>query len=214
MNHQRESRDRSVQEGVEEIVRSGIAISDRVAGLVSRAAVKAQDAGKDLGGVAQEAVTGALDAVEERDGSSRSDQFEEVIQGLAHGFSNAALTARLAIEEATSKGRAFAETDLQKMRSDLETLSSLYAETISQGIHKLGDVSSTEFSRLSEHAQAAAERLKPALAATVDAVREHPLESAQDAAQASGQAVMKTAGSLFSMVGEFLSGVGERLNRS
>ncbi len=214
MNQNASQSDRSVQAAVEEIVRSGVGVADRVAGLIGRAAAQAQDAGEDLVDVARGAVTGAVDAVKTEEGSDRADLLKEVIQGLGQGFSNAALTARLAVEEARSHGKAFAETDLQKMRADLETLSRLYAETISDGVKKLSATSSEELSRLSEHASAAADRLRPALSAAVEAVREHPVDSATTAAHAGSEAVRKSAGSLFTLMGEFLSGVGDRLNRS
>jgi len=120
----------------------------------------------------------------------------------------------LALEEAHSHGKAFAETDLHKMKSDLETLSKLFAETISEGVKKLNATGSEELQVLSEHASTASERLRPALEAALEAVREHPVDTATSAAHAGSDAVLKSAGSLFSLMGEFLSGVGNKLNKS
>ena len=216
MSQETKSGSESVQAAVEEIVKSGVGVADRVAGLIGRAAAQAQDAGEDLVHVARGAVSGAVDAVKAEQGSDGTSarMFDEVIQGLGQGFSNAALTARLALEEAQSRGKSFAETDLQKMKSDLETLSTLYAETLGEGVKKLSATGSEELQNLGEHAAAAAERLKPALEAAIQALRDHPVDTATSAATAGSDAVLKGAGSLFSLVGEFLSGVGNKLNRS
>jgi hypothetical protein len=214
MSQDRERPKGSVQASVEEIVSSGVGVADRVAGLVGRAAAKAQDAGEDLVGVARSVVNGAVQAVQRAGDSDRTEVLGQVIHGLGQGFAQAALTARLAIEEARSQGRTFAETDLRKMRTDLETLSRLYAETIAEGIKGMGRVTSAEAARLGEHASVAAERLKPAISAALTTVREDPIGSAAGAARAGTDAVRRGAGSLFSSIGAFLSDMGERLNRS
>jgi hypothetical protein len=214
MSHDADRPEGSVRTDVEEIVRSGIGVGDRVAGLVGRAAARAQAAGEDLVGVARSVVNGAVAGVQDAADPDRAKVLSQVIHGLGQGLANAALTARLAIEEARSQGRSFAETDLHKLRTDLETLSRMYAETITEGVKGVGRLTSSELSRLGEHAGAAAERLRPAIAAALSTAREDPVGSAAGVARAGSEAVRRGTGSLFSAVGAFLSDVGERLNRS
>lgn len=201
-----------VQQQAETIVAEGGDVRARIARLVAEASESFQRRGEGLVALTRSVLAGAGDAVNKGVSSvSAEGSFRQVIDGLGDGLSSAATSARLAMEEARSKGQRFAAEDLHQIRTDLKNLTSLYSKTLSDALARVRTEASSQFGDLQEHAERTLERVGPSVQSALEAAMADPLGVGKDSVQAGLAASRHAAGSLFTTIGRLLQDAGERL---
>ncbi|HEX6813177.1 MAG TPA: hypothetical protein VF384_16255 [Planctomycetota bacterium] len=133
----------------------------------------------------------------------------EVITGVGDGLATAALAAHLAIEEAGRRGERFAKEDMARIAGELDAALRGFTTGVAKAV--TGSVSASK--DLLSHANATLDRIRPSLQQALDAVREQPARTAQEAAGESARVVRRGAGALFTAFGEQLKTAGKRLRR-
>jgi hypothetical protein len=131
----------------------------------------------------------------------------EVIAGIGDGLATAALATRLAIEEAGRRGERFAKEDLARVAGELESAARGIGTGVAQAVTGTVSVSKD----LLVHATTTVARIRPGLQQALDAVLDQPADTAREAAGESARAVRRSAGALFSALGDLLQTAGQRL---
>ena len=131
----------------------------------------------------------------------------EVIAGIGDGLATAALATRLAIEEAGRRGERFAKEDLRHVGWALESA----ARGIGSGVEQAVTGTASVAKDLLAHANTTMARIRPSLQQALDAVLEQPATTAREAAGEGARAVRRSAGALFTAMGELLQAAGQRL---
>jgi hypothetical protein len=131
----------------------------------------------------------------------------EVIAGIGDGLATAALATRLAIEEAGRRGERFAKDDLRRVADELESAARGLGTGVAQAVTGTVSVSKD----LLAHATTTMARIRPGLQQALDAVLERPADTAREAAGESARAVRRSAGALFTAMGNLLQAAGQRL---
>lgn len=204
-----------VQQQAETIVAEGVDVRGRIARLVAEASESFQRRGEGLVALSKSVLNGASDAVNKGVASVSADgSFRQVIDGLGDGLSSAATSARLALEEARSKGQRFASEDLQQIRSDLGNLTSLYTKTLGDALSRVKSEAATQIGDLQEHAERTLERVGPSVQSALEAAVADPIGVGKDSVQAGFVAGRHAAGSLFTAIGRLLQDAGHKLSGS
>ncbi len=130
----------SDMEALEAEVREAVANGSHIQDTVHRLTLKAMNAQRvDLDSL-QRIITAVMQGV--HDGASQQlqqatsqahaakTQITEAVAGLDSALARFAEASKLAIEEATGQAKKFSDTELARTRSDLESLESLFLETL------------------------------------------------------------------------------------
>ena len=203
----------SFRSEVEKIVASGREIRSRLSAVVAQAAEKAQQTGQGLASLMQDVLEGAREGLQKSVPSAPDDALRQVVDALGDGFSQAALAARLAVEEAASGGRQFAQEDLVRLRDDLQAINSLFTESISRTLARGQALTSTELSNILAHAGTVKERLGPVIGTVLGAIRRDPILLGKESVQAGVGAGRHAAGALFEALGGMLERAGKQLRQ-
>lgn len=95
------------------------------------------------------------------------NQIEEAIAGLDSALAKLAEASKLAMEEATSRTHHFSDTELNRVRSDLEALESIFLDTLKDTAATTKGLAADTLHDLARHAQnngtAVGEQLKETL---------------------------------------------------
>jgi hypothetical protein len=201
-----------VQQQAEAIVAGGDDVRGKIARLVAGASGAFQHSGEGLIALSRSVLAGAGDALERGSASLPPEgSLRQVIDGLGDGLTTAATSARLALEEARSKGQRFASEDLLQIKNDLASLTSLYAQTVSDALKRVRTEASAELGGLVEHADRVRDRVTPSVQSAIDAVMSDPVGVGKESVQAGLTVGRHAAGSLFSAMGRLLQQAGGRL---
>jgi hypothetical protein len=201
----------AVKSKTEEIVAGGTDIRQRLSEAVARAAEKSQRSRQGLVALVQAVLEGAKDGLDKSTPTDPGDVFRQVIDALGDGFSQTALAARLAVEEADDAGRRFAREDLIRLRDDVEAIDRQFAESVARTLKNFRSMTAAERSSLVAHAERVKERLGRVVGSVLDAIRRDPILLAKEGLQASASSGRQAAGALFQALGGMLEGAGKRL---
>ncbi|MFO0908597.1 MAG: DUF6781 family protein [Isosphaeraceae bacterium] len=202
-----------VQSHAEAIVSEGREVRANIAKLVGDTAAAFQKSGEGLIALTRAVMAGAGDALEKGTASLPAEgPLRQVIDGLGDGLSNVALSARMAIDEARSKNQQFAAADLTQIRKDLGDLTTLYINTVSDALSRIGQQARTEVTDLADHAEKVKERVTPNVQSAIDAAVHDPVGLGKESLQAGLAVTREATGSLFSVIGKFLQETGEKLS--
>jgi hypothetical protein len=197
----------------EAVAAGGGEIRPRLGDAVARAAEQSQRAGHGLVAVVRAVLEGAREGFEKSRPADPGDAFRQVIDALGDGLSQAALAARLAVEEARGAGRQFAQDDLTRLRDDLQAVRSLFAESVSRTLRDGRGLAGAELSSVVAHAGRVGERLGGVVSTVLAAVFRDPLAVAAEGVQAGVRTGRHAAGALFAALGGMLERAGEHLRR-
>jgi len=212
-NNPTPSADETLQQRAEAIVADGNDVRGKIARLVSETAGTFQRTGEGLIAVTRAVLAGAGDALNKGASSLPSDgPLRQVIDGLGDGVSQVATSAKLAVEEARSRGQQFASEDLARVKHDLSSLTSLYVHTVTDALKKVRNEASGEVKALAEHAETVRGRVTPAVQSALEAVRTDPVGMGKESLQAGIAVTREAAGSLFTAIGRALQDAGQRLS--
>lgn len=197
----------------EQIVASGKEIRPRLTEVVAQAAETAQKSGQGLVALAQAVLEGAQEGLEKSVPADPNDVLRQVVDALGDGLSQAALAARLAVEEARSAGREFAQEDMTRLRDDMQAINCMFAETVSRTLKSFGSMTGNELSNLASHAWCVKERLSPVVGSVLDAIRRDPILLGKEGLQASVSVARCSAGTLFHALGSMLERASQQLRQ-
>lgn len=133
----------------------------------------------------------------------------DVVDGLADGFSRAAYATKLAIEEAESRRQRFADEDLRTAMDNLRQLQSMFIDTVKDFARGLSTSVRTEAGDLGAHAARAAESMNAPIQDALNAAAKHPGRFAAESATAGAAVARRAVGTLFQAAGGLLQGAGE-----
>lgn len=197
---------------IEEIVKSGDRVRERVADAVRAAARGAESSASRLSDLSGQAMSGAMDAVDRSTPEEAESTLRQVVDGLADGLGQTAQATKLAVEEAAGEGKRFADEDLKTAAQDFKAIGEMFVETVGKSVSALGAESATQFNNVSEHAHRAFDRVRPTVEDAARAAATDPVGLAGDAATTATNLAREAAGGLFSSVGKLLQSAGEKVD--
>jgi len=194
----------STRSHAERIVREASDVRERIGKLVSETFDSASAGAKTLEQVTQDVLEGAERGVTNLEGQQREDSMAQVFHGLSDGLSKASNSARLAFEEAASRGRSFAENDVNQAVSDLKAVQQMLGETLERLARRVSSETQQAATDLITHARRASDAAREPIARAIDAARDHPASAVQQTAQAGFSAARSGLGALLDSVGDLL----------
>ncbi|MFG0283888.1 MAG: DUF6781 family protein [Phycisphaerales bacterium JB039] len=203
--------DRKLHEEVEEAVKSGEDIRDRVRDAVERAAARADRATGRLTELSRKTMDAALGAIDCSAPDDPESALRQVIDGLGDGLERTAQATRLAVEEAASESRAYASEDLKQTSDDLRTISKMFVETVDRAIGAAGEQTRQQVRGARDHASRTIDSIRPSLESAAEAAARDPIGLVGDSATAAAKLARETTGALFGAVGNLLKDAGDRL---
>ena len=203
---------KSVRDQVQAILAGGGDVRRQVGAVVARASEEVQRSGKSLLELARSVVDGAGDALRKGAAAAPAEgALRQVIDGLGDGLSRAAISTRMALEEARAKGRQFASEDLKKVGDDLASLTRMYSQTITEALSKVRTEASSEVAGLKDHAEVVLNRIRPSLQSALEALKQDPVGLGKESLDAGIAATRHAAGSLFAAMGKLIQEAGHKL---
>ncbi len=199
----------TLAERIRAIVADGSDVRAKIADAVRQATSAIHETGESLGDVSKSVIDEAVGAA--KDEASSGTVLREVIDGVGDGFGSAAQAVDLAMAEARSKGHDFASDELRTAAADLRGLGQLLVETTGRAIREAGGFVKDQASDLTEHAERAANRVRPDLESAASAASGDLGGTIKEAARASAAAARQGSGTLFAMMGELMQKAGESL---
>ncbi|MEQ8769527.1 MAG: hypothetical protein RIB60_03345 [Phycisphaerales bacterium] len=199
------SNEQNAAEQAERIAAEGSSVRERVRGLVEDA-LAGRGAGviKDVPG---EVMEGVIKGVKGLADDRRGTVLADAIGGIGDGLASAANATKLAVEEAESRGEAFAKDDLKQTADDLRSLQDMLGETLGglaeKAQHELGESAGD----LASHAERAGASFMPAIESALQAITDHPGKAGADAASAGTDAATRGIGALFDAAGGLMKGL-------
>ncbi|MEM9167669.1 MAG: DUF6781 family protein [Planctomycetota bacterium] len=200
---------------IHEVVRAGGDVKGEAEKLIvwatEYAAESSASARARLDRVVGDIVNSAATAVDGFTPDEATSTLRQVIDGVGEGLGRTAQATSLAVEEAASNGRAYAEHDLKGVAEDLSAIASMFGETVERGVSGLMNQGVEQASALREHAERTIGGVKPAIEGALRAAAGDPAGLAGEAAKAATDATREAAGALFSAMGRLLSDAGDRV---
>jgi len=193
---------------IETIVRGGHEIRQNVAAAVAAAAHCAGTAADGFGEVVRATMAGANNAVDAALPATRARTMRLVIEGLGDGLALAAHAAELTLHELGSDMAKFARDDLHKLAGAFRDIAGQFVEGVVAAATSARGHASGEIQTLRDHATATLQRIKPLLAATVDAASRDPAGLAKDSLIATVAGARGATGGLLRAVGRQLEAMG------
>ena len=200
-----------LRDRIEQIVNEGQDVRGRVREAFEEAAVQAQGLAGQLADILKSTAEGAAKGSQ---GKPDTGPLKDVVDGLGDGLQRTANAARLAMEEAASKGKAYAEDDMNSFASEFATLGKLFADTVSRAASKAGEHSADVLRDLKDHAQRTAENIEPDLRRAYDAAKNDAPGAARDIAAGANDMVRENGGKLLETIGDLFKRAGESLGGS
>jgi len=190
-------------------------VRERIRAVVERAAAAPGRAAQEgagslervVGDVLDGAARGARTLADDRQGTALA----ETLEGLSDGLTRTANATKLAIEEAASRGKAFADDDLRHAADDLRAIERLLRESGERLARGLGDNLRQGAGDLADHASRAADALAPAVESAISAAARNPVAFAGQSASAGVEAARMGAGALFEAAGGLLGSLGKAM---
>lgn len=157
---------------------------------------------RDILDGAKRGIAGAAD-------EKKAGVLNDVVDGLADGFSRAAYATKLAIEEAESRRQRFADEDLRTATDNLRQLQSMFIDTVKDFARGLSASVKSQAGDLGAHASRAAESMNDPIQDALNAAAKHPGRFAAESASAGAAVARRAVGTLFQAAGGLLQGAGE-----
>lgn len=202
---------RSFTDALCELVRSDGSIQDRVKALVADLFRSGQTTVQSAGAVLQQGLQSAVD-VTRQSLPDRSDSIlRQLFDGTTAGLESAAQSAQYAVAEAASRGRRFADDDLQRLRSDVEGIGRILQDSLRWFSGRLMSDATSAASELRTHAERAASSALPRIQEAAANILRHPLQTVAEAAETAVRGSRLTLGGLLGSAGSLLSGAADRI---
>jgi hypothetical protein len=193
------------------LVQSDGSIQERVKTLVADLFRSGQSSVHSAGVVLQEGLQSAVDLAR-RSLPERSDSIlRQLFDGTAAGLESTAQSAQYAVSEAASRGRRFADEDLQRMRSDVEGIAKILQDSLRWFSGRVVSDATLAAGELRTHAERAASSALPRIQSAASDMLRHPLQTAAEAAETAVRGGRLTLGGLLGSAGSLLSSAADRI---
>ena len=197
---------------VERIVEQGERTQEQIRDVVEEAAAETAESSRSLRDLARETIEAAVQAIDRSMPEDPDSVLRSVIDGVGEGLERTAQATKLAVEEASTEGRHYAEHDLKAVASDMKDLASMFADTVERGVKGAGEQTVIRLQSAREHAERTASAIRPVLESAADTALRDPIKLAGESASAAAQLSREATGALFSTVGNLLKGAGDRIS--
>ncbi|MGE5194277.1 MAG: DUF6781 family protein [Deltaproteobacteria bacterium] len=211
MNTEQKTQAGLVRGQVEAIVAEGNEVRQQVSEVVAEAAERFHLYPEGLIELAQAVMDGAFEAVRKSVPTEPESTLRQVIDGLGDGFSTAALAGKLAIEEAASRGKAFATEDLARMTRNLTALADRFVKTVSATGGAFSSITQQQLDGLRQHVVTTHARIRPSLESAAAAAAQQPLQFARESVGAGAALARQGLGALFTAAGRSIYVAGKQL---
>lgn len=202
-----------IKDEAEQIATSGQDIRQKVERLVRKILREARTDSHRLAHTAKSILDGAIEGIRKSaPPDDRQNRLQQVIDGLCDGFTIAANSTRLTVEEAATRGQHFAQSDLKAIADDLKSLRNLFTDTITKAANQTSQTARQELAETLAHAGRAYQSLKPSLQQALDAIKDNPAQLAKDTTQAISHASRQKAETIASSVSQLLRNTANRLD--
>ncbi len=200
----------SIRRSVEQAAAAGEDVRRATEQAVRQAGDRIEAGGERFSKAAQSALEGAVEGAKRR-GAATDGPLKDVLDGLGDAVTSAANASRLAMAEATSTGRRFAEEDLRRARDEMRTLGELFGRTLTDAVERATGRTRDAVSDLERHASRVADRVGPSLQDAANAATSDPAGLARDSATAAVQATQAGVASVFETMGRLLEETGKAI---
>ena len=201
----------ALREQARAIVAGGVEVREKLAALVAESARRTQASGQGLVDMVKSVVDGASAAAAGVVSDERYGVLKQTTDALGDGLSQAALSAKTALEEARARGQRFASEDLHSVGVNLMALKTMFVQTVVHAGRLVGSEISGQAGDLKQHAERTMERVGPSFDAAIRAAKDDPIKLGQESLSAGAALTRQAAGSLFQSMGRLLQGAGDRL---
>lgn len=199
----------ALSEAIQSILDEGEKVRDRIQQVVAGSVNSEEFSVANLGKAAREVMAAAYqnigDAVTKAVPKESEGALRDVVYGLGDAFGTAARSAGSAFEAATKQGKEFASDDVKRVTKELSDLGSTFVSAIADASKTAAGQAAEFANQASTHATKAAEDMKPHVESALTAAALHPVQLTKEAAQAGIDVSKQVAGSLFSVLGEFMN---------
>jgi len=195
----------------ERIVNEGADIRERIRRLVLRVFRERRMALSELNDLARQVVDGTAEAMRRANREQGRDALCQVAAGLEDAYAAASQATRLAVEEAATRGQAFAEADLKRAKEDLKSLEGMFFQTLSDTASRFSHEMAEQWRDLAAHTQRTGSHVGQAAEEALGVIRRDPLGFARQSAAASAELTRHSAGMLLQAMAGMLQGAGEAL---
>lgn len=200
-----------LKQNVDKIVTEGEQISDRVRKAVEDAAHATKATPDRLAELSQAVIDGAVQAVDRATPDDPESTLRQVVDGLTDGLERSAHATRLAMEEAASEGRAFAEDELRSVAADFKTIGEMFVDTVGRGLSGAAHLTEERARSVRDHAERTFQAIQPSLDKAAHSALHDPIGLAGESAVAAAKLTRDAAGGLLSTVGKLLQSTGDRI---
>jgi hypothetical protein len=199
-------------EQAERIAAEGEDVREQVRQLIADTVHDRRLSLEQLNTVAQSVLEGAASGVREATSERQDSVLRSVVDGIGDGYAAAADATRQAVEDATQRGKHFAEQDLKRAWEDLRELDSRFFRVISATAQRGWGALTGQASAVQDQARRAGESIRPSAEQALRALKEHPVQFGSEAAAAGVEATRQTAGRLLNVMAGILQGAGDALS--
>jgi hypothetical protein len=202
----------ALREKIAKIAREKHDVRKRVADVVASASSTLGEGGAELKRVSTAVLDAAVAAAaKSTDSVTGTGTLREVVDGVGDGLAAAAQAAKLAIDEARSSGKHFADEDLQKVADEFQALGQVIVESLESAVHQVKGHLAEQSSTIREHAERTLERVRPSLEAAARTAAGSPGAFTKESGAAGAAATKEAVGALFTELGALLQRTGTRL---
>ena len=205
------------QRGLEALIAAiaadGRAVRQRVGDAVAAAVAQTRSAANGIEEVVRRAANGGVQGAMRASDAAPRQVLRAVVDGVGDGIARAALAARLAFDEARSRGAGFAKRDLQQLAEGFGDAGRTLVAAFGSAAAQAGDERSEQAAGLREHVETTRRQIEPGLRRALDAVTGDPLGLAADAIDAGRSGARAAVGELFDALSGMLAEASKRLQR-
>lgn len=201
-----------VTETVRQAVECGGDVREQVRSIVVELFRGSQGTGETVRSAVRSVYATAVDVVRRSAPENPDSVLRNVIDGITSGVQTVAQSAQYAIQEASARGQRFAGEDVDYAKRSLNTASDVLLDTVRYASERIGAELGSGARELKTHAERAVEAARPAIAASLDALARHPVQTATEAAGSTLRGGRLAAGAFLSAVSGVLAGAAELLD--
>jgi len=161
--------------------------------------------------LSQRTVDAAIEAIDRAAPKDPESTLRKVVDGLGDGLERSAQATRLAVEEAASEGRAYAQEDLRRVADDFRTLGEMFVGAVDHALRSASQRTGRQWDNVRDHVKRTYDGIRPSITDAARAAAEHPVGLAGESAGAAVKGAREVAGSLFNAVGGLLQRAGDTL---
>lgn len=193
---------------VQRIVESGEDVEQRIRSAVEAAARETDPDSSRLVEISRSTMEAATEAVAESAPDDPESTLRQVIDGLGEGLQRTATATKLAIEQAASEGKTFADEDLRRAGEDMRSLGEMFVQTIESTARSGVGQAQVSLEALRQHANTTLDSIRPSLRSAAEAAASDPIQLAKETASSAVNLSRQAAGALFSSVGLLMQSAG------